>query len=115
VSLSAPGTVLWQNMPVPPSSPYQIELTDDERAELVARTRPSGQARMVLRARIVLAAADGDANTAIAQQQRVHVDTVRKWRARFWRRVGCHVRVTGLACGDAGRAGSVMWWFVRWR
>jgi hypothetical protein len=29
--------------------------------------------------------------------------------------VGCHVRVTGLACGDAGRAGSVMWWFVRWR
>jgi transposase len=98
VSLSAPGTVLWQNMPVPPSSPYQIELTDDERAELVARTRPSGQARMVLRARIVLAAADGDANTAIAQQQRVHVDTVRKWRARFWRR-----RLAGLA--DERRTG----------
>lgn len=53
---------------------------------------------MALRARIVLAAADGATNTAIAADQRVHVDTVRKWRARFFMR-----RVDGLA--DARRSG----------
>ena len=53
---------------------------------------------MVLPARIVLAAADGTTNTAIAQRHRVHVDTVRKWRRRFWPR-----RLDGLA--DARRAG----------
>ena len=36
-----------------------------------------------LRARIVLAAAAGQANAAIAVQLDVHVDTVRKWRRRF--------------------------------
>src|SRR5688572_11300219 len=90
--------VFWQNMPVSPTSPYQIELTVDERAALVALTRPTAQARMVVRARIVLAAADGVANIAIAQRLRVHVDTVRKWRARFHAR-----RFEGLA--DARRSG----------
>jgi transposase len=98
VSLPARRVVVWQNMPVPPSSPYQIELTADERAGLVALTRPTAQARMVLRARIVLAAAGGATNTAIAAEQRVHVDTVRKWRRRFWQR-----RLAGLT--DARRAG----------
>ena len=41
---------------------------------------------MVLRARIVLAAAGNAANTAIAADQGVHVDTVRKWRCRFVKR-----------------------------
>jgi transposase len=81
-----------------PSSPYQIVLTGDEHAALVALARPTAQARMALRARIVLAAADGAANTAIAADQGVHVDTVRKWRARFCRR-----RLDGLA--DAPRPG----------
>ena len=90
--------MVWQNMPVSPSSPYQIELTVDERAALVALTRPTAQARMALRARIVLAATGGATNTTIAAQQRVHVDTVRKWRRRFWQR-----RLAGLA--DARRAG----------
>jgi transposase len=90
--------MIWQNMPVPPSSPFQIELTDDERVTLEAMTRPTTQARMLLRATIVLAAAGGAANTTIAEQQRVHVDTVRKWRSRFWRR-----RLAGLA--DAPRSG----------
>jgi transposase len=53
---------------------------------------------MVLRARIVLAAACGVTNTAIAAQRRIHVDTVRKWRRRF------HVdRLDGLV--DAARPG----------
>ncbi|MEO3748758.1 IS630 family transposase [Plantactinospora sp. B5E13] len=51
-----------------------------------------------MRARIVLAAAEGASNTAIAAGQRVHVDTVRKWRVRFLRR-----RLDGLA--DAPRSG----------
>ena len=37
----------------------------------------------MLRARIVLAAAGGAANTEIAAEVGVHVDTVRKWRRRF--------------------------------
>ena len=38
---------------------------------------------MVVRARIVLAAAEGHTNAAIAADQGMHVDTVRKWRRRF--------------------------------
>ncbi|MFD8721986.1 IS630 family transposase [Streptomyces sp. NPDC059629] len=41
------------------------------------------QVRAVLRARIVLAAADGQANGAIARELEVSVNTVRKWRGRF--------------------------------
>ncbi len=37
----------------------------------------------MIRARIVLAAADGATNTEIAAEVGVHVDTVRKWRRRF--------------------------------
>jgi transposase len=75
--------VVWQNMSMPLSSPYQIVLTDDERAALTGLTRPSAQARQVLRARIVLAAADGCSNAGIAVDLGVCVDTVRKWRSRF--------------------------------
>jgi len=45
--------------------------------------RATAAHRQVLRARIVLAAADGATNTAIAAELRLHVDTVRKWRRRF--------------------------------
>ncbi|TYC10152.1 IS630 family transposase [Micromonospora sp. MP36] len=54
--------------------------------------------RLVVRARIVLAAAGGATNTANAALHGVHVDTVRKWRRRFW----AH-RLAGLA--DADRPG----------
>ena len=83
----------WQNMPMSPTSPYVIALDPDERGALQALMRRSTNAyRMVLRARIVLAAADGATNTAIAARHGVHVDTVRKWRRRFWQR-----RLEGLA------------------
>ena len=50
----------------------------------MARARSSrAPYRQVLRARIVLAAARGDPNAAIAADLRLHVDTVRKWRRRF--------------------------------
>jgi transposase len=45
--------------------------------------RVSGEHRDVLRARIVLAAADGASNAAIGRALGVCGDTVRKWRRRF--------------------------------
>ena len=65
----------------------------------MARARSvRGAWRDRLRARIVLAAAAGMTNAAIAAQQGVHVDTVRKWRRRF-----AAARVAGLK--DASRSG----------
>lgn len=55
VAAGGPGRVLAEH-PGAPTSPYRIELTADERAALVALVRPTRQARMLLRARIVLAA-----------------------------------------------------------
>jgi transposase len=61
-----------------------LTLTDDERAKLAAWTRrPKTAQRLALRARIVLAAADGHTNTAIAADLRVTLPTVGKWRKRF--------------------------------
>lgn len=85
-------------MPVPATSPYRVELTADERAALVALIRPTGQARMLLRARIVLAAADGASNAGIARDVGVCEDTVRKWRRRY-----AAGRLAGLR--DAPRSG----------
>ena len=65
-------------------SPYQIVLSDEEQAVLMARARSvRGAFRDRLRARIVLAAAAGTANAAIAADLGVCADTVRKWRRRF--------------------------------
>ena len=66
------------------SSPFIIALTALDESVLRARARSSTSAhRDVIRARIVLAAADGATNTEIAAEVGVHVDTVRKWRRRF--------------------------------
>jgi transposase len=65
-------------------SPTPIVLTAGERQVLLARARRArGELRDVLRARIVLAAADGQRNAAIAHRLRITADTVRKWRGRF--------------------------------
>ncbi len=71
-------------MDMPATSPYLVHLTDPDRETLRVRVRAATTAqRDVLRARIVLAAADGDANAQIARDLGVHVDTVRKWRRRY--------------------------------
>jgi len=80
-------------------SAYQIALTGEEEAVLAARARSvRGPYRDRLRARIVLAAAAGSTNAAIAAQVGVHVDTVRKWRRRF-----ADAGLAGLK--DASRSG----------
>jgi transposase len=61
-----------------------VTLTEDERVELVSWSRRSTSANaLAMRSRIVLAAADGLSNTAIADKLDIHVSSARKWRTRF--------------------------------
>jgi transposase len=61
-----------------------VELTEDERVQLSAWARRSTSANAVaMRSRIVLAAAEGLGNTAVAAKVGVQVATARKWRNRF--------------------------------
>jgi len=77
-----------------------LVLTEAERKELVALTlrRKTGQA-LALRARIVLACAQGEDSRVVAARQRVSEQTVCKWRGRFVAQ-----RVEGLL--DAPRSGA---------
>ncbi len=80
-------------------SPYRIALTAEEGSVLMARARSvRGPYRDRLRAQIVLAAAAGSTNAAIAAQVGAHADTIRKWRRRF-----AAARLAGLK--DAPRSG----------
>jgi len=69
---------------VPPSSPFVIVLTAAEESVLTARAG-SGRTehRDRVRARIVLAAAAGVSNAAIAAELGLCVDTARRWRRQF--------------------------------
>ncbi len=53
--------------------------------------RPTSAQALALRARIVLRLVEGQSHTAVAQQLRVHIQTVGKWRRRF-----CSQGVDGL-------------------
>ena len=62
----------------------KIELTEDERGTLLKWSRGKRtQARVVERAKIVLAAADGKQNKQIAIDLAISEPTVGKWRKRF--------------------------------
>jgi transposase len=64
-----------------------LVLTDDERRTLEGWVRRRGTAQgLALRARIVLACAQGGSNLAVAARLGVSRTTVRKWRTRFLRR-----------------------------
>ena len=80
-------------------SPFQVALDDVDRVELERRVRAGNTPqKVVLRAVIVLLAADGASNAAIADELGICVDTARKWRARF-----CAKGIKALV--DAPRSG----------
>jgi transposase len=93
-------------MPTP--RPAAVDLTADERADLEAllRRHTAGQ-QLVLRARIVLAAAAGLNNCQIARELGVALETVRLWRQRWLSFAG--VALADLSVGerlaDAPRVG----------
>jgi hypothetical protein len=81
------------------SFPFVIILSAEEHQELTRRAQAARTAhRDVIRAQIILSAADGRSNAAIAAEVDVHVDTVRKWRRRF-----CAEGLAGL--NDRPRSG----------
>ncbi len=64
--------------------PPTIDLGDAERHELESLLRRhSMPQQLALRARIVLAAAEGTNNCQIARQLNVSIDMVRRWRERW--------------------------------
>jgi len=86
--------------------PPTIDLSDAERQELDALTRRhTTPQQLALRARIVLAAADGANNGQIARQLAVSVNMVRRWRERW----GIEIQLAiGIHTGPAvaGNVGS---------
>ncbi|MEX0705815.1 MAG: helix-turn-helix domain-containing protein [Nitriliruptoraceae bacterium] len=77
---------------MPRSSPYRIVLSDVERDELEARARRyTSPYAKVVRAKIVLMAAEGLRNDEIAARLDTPRQVVSKWRKRFHEQ-----RLTGL-------------------
>lgn len=76
-----------------------IVLTATERKTLVRWARASSPARLRRRARIVLLAADGLQNDAVASRLQTDAHTVARWRSRF-----SAERLAGLG-KDAPRSG----------
>src|SRR3970040_1575533 len=71
---------------MPRVSPYRIELTRAERDELEARARRyTSSYRDVVRAKLVLLAAQGVSNDAIAARLDLPRQVVSKWRHRSGR------------------------------
>lgn len=67
-----------------PKRATQVVLSEKEQDALVQITkRHRSQQQQVQRARIILAAAQGDSNAQIAGDLHIHVDTVRLWRDRW--------------------------------
>ncbi|MGH2698807.1 MAG: helix-turn-helix domain-containing protein, partial [Actinomycetota bacterium] len=70
---------------MPRTSPFRIELNTDERATLEGRARKyTLPYRDVIRAQIVLMAADGTPNDEIAARLNIRREVVWKWRKRFF-------------------------------
>ena len=67
-----------------PKQATQVILSEKEQEELVQITkRHRSEQQQVLRARIILAAAQGRSNAQIARDLAINVDTTRLWRDRW--------------------------------
>jgi len=78
---------------MPRTSPFQVDLSPEERDALEATSRRyTAPYRDVVRARIVLLAAEGRENVEIAGRLDLPVQVVSKWRKRFFEE-----RLPGLA------------------
>jgi transposase len=67
-----------------PKRATALQLNEQEREALTRLTkRHRSEQQVVLRARIILAAAQGAANAQIARELGINVDTVRLWRDRW--------------------------------
>ena len=70
---------------MPRHSPFRIQLTRDERRELEARSRKyTSPYRDVIRAKLVLLAAEGFSNDVIAARLDTPRQIISKWRKRFF-------------------------------
>ena len=85
-------TLDMEGVTVPRSSPYRIELSDEERRVLEERAhRYTLPYREVVRAKIVLMAAEGLRNDQIAARLDTRREVVSMWRKRFF-----YERIAGL-------------------
>ena len=69
-------------MPIPKAQVVTLSDVERQGLEKLTKRHQVGQ-QIALRARIVLAAADGQKNKEIAQTYRITLDTVRLWRNRW--------------------------------
>ena len=93
-----------------PKRATQIVLSEKEQEGLTQITqRHRSEQQAVLRARIVLAAAQGHSNAQIARELHINVDTVRLWRDRWAGLQGIDLETLSLAerLQDAPRPGAV--------
>lgn len=86
------GMITGRKVIMPRSSPFTIELTGQERRELLSRSRQyTSPYRDVIRAKIVLMASQGLGNDVIASRLDTPRQIVSKWRQRFYKE-----RLSGL-------------------
>ena len=89
--------------------PLAVDLTDEQRTALQSFIRRHSSAQqLVLRAQIILHAADGLSNTAIAAAHQVTLDMVRIWRQRWMLLQPIPLAELGIEdrLSDAPRAGK---------
>jgi transposase len=91
-----------------PSCPDRITLTGSQRRALARLVRAGRtEQRLVTRAQIVLAAAEGQSTARIAASLRVCEDTVRKWRRRWCAAPGVASLRDAQRCGRPPVFGAV--------